>query len=44
MSDIELEAHFPKEIKLLQNSPCSAVSVTNANRSGAVIIEKLKAD
>lgn len=44
MSDIELEAYFPKEIKVLQNSPCSAVSVTNKNGSGAVIIEKLKAD
>ncbi|MGF1934523.1 MAG: hypothetical protein RM347_008985 [Nostoc sp. ChiQUE02] len=42
MSKDELEAHFPKEIKILENSPCSAVSIAYQNGDGSIIIEKPK--
>lgn len=38
MSKDELDAHFPKEVKMLQNSPCSVVSLKDEH--GTVIIEK----
>lgn len=34
MSKTRLEAHFPKEIELLQKSPCSAVSIANHDGNG----------
>lgn len=40
MSKDELKAHFPKEVKILENSPCSAVSIAYPN--GSIIIEKPK--
>ncbi|MDZ8070360.1 MAG: hypothetical protein RMY64_32920 [Nostoc sp. DedQUE08] len=42
MSQGELEVHFPKEIKILENSPCSAVSIAYPNGEGSIIIEKPK--
>ncbi|MEH2460925.1 hypothetical protein [Nostoc sp.] len=42
MSKDELEVHFPKEIKILENSPCSAVSIAYPNGNGSIIIEKPK--
>ncbi|MEH2320827.1 hypothetical protein [Nostoc sp.] len=42
MSKGELEVHFPKEIKILENSPCSAVSIAYPNGNGSIIIEKPK--
>ncbi|MEH2390026.1 MAG: hypothetical protein V7K14_30535 [Nostoc sp.] len=42
MSKDELEVHFPKEIKILQGSPCSAVSIAYPNGEGSIIIEKPK--
>ncbi|MEH2467496.1 hypothetical protein [Nostoc sp.] len=42
MSKDELEAHFPKEVKILENSPCSAVSIAYPNGNGSIIIEKPK--
>jgi hypothetical protein len=38
MSQVELQAHFPNEVKILQNSPISAVSVKDEH--GTVILEK----
>ncbi|MDZ8135145.1 MAG: hypothetical protein RM049_07550 [Nostoc sp. DedQUE04] len=40
MSAIEVEVHFSKEVKILQNSPISAVSVKDEH--GTVTIEKRK--
>ncbi len=40
MSPIEVAAHFPKEVKILQNCPISAVSVKNEH--GTAYIEKPK--
>ncbi len=40
MSPIEVAVHFPKEVKILQNSPISAVSVRNEH--GTAYIEKPK--
>ncbi|MEH2319579.1 hypothetical protein [Nostoc sp.] len=42
MSKGELEVHFPKEVKILENSPCSAVSIAYPNGNGSIIIEKPK--
>lgn len=42
MSKDELEAHFPKEVDILENSPCSAVSIAYPNGDGSIIIEKPK--
>lgn len=42
MSKVELEVHFPKQIKLLDNSPCSAVGFSNKNGDGKAIIEKIE--
>lgn len=42
MSKDELDAHLPKEIKILENSPCSAVSIAYPNGDGSIIIEKTK--
>ncbi|AUB40454.1 hypothetical protein COO91_06469 [Nostoc flagelliforme CCNUN1] len=42
MSKDELEAHFPKEINILENSPCIAVSIAYPNGDGSIIIEKTK--
>jgi len=39
MSQGELEVHFPKEVKILENSPCSAVSIAYPNGEGSIIIE-----
>lgn len=41
MSKVELKVHFPNEVKLLQNSSCSAVSVIDVHGSGSTTIEKL---
>jgi hypothetical protein len=38
MSKIELEAHWPKQTEMLQNSPCTTVIISNPQ--GGVIIEK----
>ena len=42
MSKEELEVHFPKEMKILQNSPCTAVSLAYPNGNDSIIIEKPK--
>lgn len=42
MSEDEINAHFPKEVRILQNSPCSAVSIAYPNGEGSIIIEKPK--
>lgn len=42
MSKDELEAHFPREVRILENSPCSAVSIAYPNGKGSIIIEKPK--
>ncbi|MEH2068910.1 MAG: hypothetical protein V7K47_12240 [Nostoc sp.] len=39
MSKVELEAHYPKQIEMLTNSPCNAIAIPNPQ--GGVIIEKL---
>ncbi|MEH2070535.1 MAG: hypothetical protein V7K47_20640 [Nostoc sp.] len=39
MSKIELEAHWPKQIEMLTNSPCNSIAFPNPQ--GGVIIEKL---
>lgn len=41
MSNLELQAHFPKEAEMLQNSPCSAVALPNKKGDCTVIIEKI---
>jgi hypothetical protein len=38
MSKVELEAHFPKQVEMLDKSPCTTVAISNPQ--GGVIIEK----
>ena len=40
MSKEELAVHFPKEIAILENSPCSAVSLPD--QYGGITLEKVK--
>jgi hypothetical protein len=40
MTKDEIEVHFPKEIAILEKSPCSAVSVPDQH--GGIFIEKVK--
>ncbi|PHJ55334.1 hypothetical protein VF14_36660 [Nostoc linckia z18] len=42
MSGDEIQAHFPKQLEMLQNSPCSAVAMPNKNGDCTVIIEKIE--
>ncbi len=41
MSKIELQAHFPKQTEMLENSPCSTVALPSKKGDCTVIIEKL---
>ncbi len=42
MSGDEIQANYPKQLEMLQNSPCSAVAMPNKNGDCTVIIEKIE--